>query len=286
MRRRRRERRSALLAVLVIVPVILAGVLVALGAALSAPSPPSTGADPERPAPPNAGRIDPGDLISDALFFDDDAMSAGEIQAFLDERVGECRNGACLNVATSAISSREERVSSVTGRTICGAIEGGELAVSEVIFRVQQACGISARVILVTLQKEQSLVEGRAARSPSAGRLDAAMGASCPDSAPCDPAHSGVGPQIVAGATHLASYRASEFMRQPGVHHIAFHPNGACGGADVAIANHATAALYNYTPYQPNAAALQAGWGTGDGCSSYGNRNFAYYFALWFGSTH
>ena len=38
-------------------------------------------------------------------------------------------------------------------------------------------------------------------------------------------------------------------------------------------------------PTSPNAAALDAGYGTGDGCSAYGNRNFCSYFTDWFGST-
>ena len=51
------------------------------------------------------------------------------------------------------------------------------------------------------------------------------------------------------------------------------------------IQNTATASLYNYTPYQPNAAALAAYPGTGDACSAYGNRNFFYLFRKYFGST-
>lgn len=284
----RRRRRFGIAAVLVLVPVLLVTVITAIGVTAAnlltaTGEPPVLGSEP-RELPPNAGEIDPGNLIDDELFFDRDALSAAQIQEFLDERIGECVNGACLNVATAGISSREARVSERTGEVVCRAIEGGELPVAEIIHRVQDACGISARVILVTLQKEQSLVEGRAARAPSAGRLRAAMGASCPDTAPCDPQYEGVGAQIVAGTTDLASYRASDFMRQPGTHFIAFHPNPECGGTDVAIENDATAALYNYTPYQPDAAALSAGWGSGGPCSSYGNRNFSYYFALWFGS--
>src|SRR5690606_12807423 len=61
--------------------------------------------------------------------------------------------------------------------------------------------------------------------------------------------------------------------------------NSACGRGPVYVENIATAALYYYTPYQPNAAALRAGFGEGDGCSSYGNRNFYNYFTDWFGST-
>lgn len=51
---------------------------------------------------------------------------------------------------------------------------------------------------------------------------------------------------------------------------IRWNQNAACGSSVVNIENRATQALYNYTPYQPNAAALAAGYGTGDGCSAYG----------------
>ena len=40
------------------------------------------------------------------------------------------------------------------------------------------------------------------------------------------------------------------------------------------VQNRATATLYTYTPYQPNAASLAAYPGEGDRCSRYGNRNF------------
>ncbi|TFB86267.1 hypothetical protein E3O11_05130 [Cryobacterium levicorallinum] len=63
-----------------------------------------------------------------------------------------------------------------------------------------------------------------------------------------------------------------------------YHPNGACASSNVLIENRATAALYYYTPYQPNAAALNNLGGTGDTCSSYGNRNFWVHYNNWFGS--
>ena len=67
--------------------------------------------------------------------------------------------------------------------------------------------------------------------------------------------------------------------------YILYHPYNNCGARSVYIQNGATAALYNYTPYVPNTAALNSGYGTGDGCSAYGNRNFFSYFTDWFGST-
>jgi hypothetical protein len=53
----------------------------------------------------------------------------------------------------------------------------------------------------------------------------------------------------------------------------------------VNILNQATANLYDYTPYVPNSAALNNLYGLGDGCSSYGNRNFWRIYNDWFGST-
>lgn len=224
--------------------------------------------------------FDPGTLIDDSLFYDGAAMTAGQIQGFLDQRIGACENGRCLNVLNVDISSRGARVSQTTGNLICSAVQGGTMRISELIYRMQVACGISAKVILVTLQKEQGLTTDSA---PTERELRAAMGASCPDTAPCDPAFSGVGPQIVGGVTQLKTYKAARFARQPGMHYIQFSPTASCGGTNVNITNYATAALYNYTPYQPNAASLAAGTGLGNTCSSYGNRNFYNYYTDWFG---
>ena len=58
-----------------------------------------------------------------------------------------------------------------------------------------------------------------------------------------------------------------------------------CGAGDVYIESKATAALYTYTPYQPNQAALANMYGLGDHCSAYGNRNFWRVWNDWFGST-
>lgn len=226
--------------------------------------------------------FNPENIISDALFYDSNAMSAADIQSFLDAKIGACQNGKCLNVLTTGISTRGAVVSQTTGNLICSAIQGGSMKVSELIYRVQVACGISAKVILTTLQKEQGLSTSNA---PSDWNLKAAMGASCPDTAPCDPAFSGVGPQILKGTQQLKTYKAANFGKQPGVNYIGWSPTASCGGTNLNIQNYATAALYNYTPYQPNAAALAAGYGLGDGCSSYGNRNFYNYYTQWFGAT-
>jgi len=226
--------------------------------------------------------FNPGMIITDDLFYDSHAMTSAQIQAFLDREIGSCANGQCLNVATINFSGTPTHTSTSTGNLICTAIAGGTIRISELIYRTQVACGISAKVILVTLQKEQGLVTSRA---PSDTALAHAMGMACPDTAPCDTAFAGLARQIVSGTDQLKTYKAAAFARQPGVSYIQYSPNASCGGTYVNLQNYATAALYNYTPYQPNAPALANLGGTGDSCSSYGNRNFWNYFNVWFGPT-
>jgi len=211
-------------------------------------------------------------------------MTSAQIQAFLDQKIGRCSSSDCINILRTNISSRAARVSDTTGNVVCKAFTGGtNLLVSEVIYRSQVACGISAKVILATLQKEQGLVTSK---DPSPHNLNYAMGQACPDTAPCDPAFKGVGVQILAGTTQLKTYKAARFGRQPGTHNILYNPSSSCGTKRVEVKNYATAALYNYTPYTPNAAALEKLYGTGNSCSSYGNRNFWRDYTDWFGSTH
>ena len=94
----------------------------------------------------------------------------------------------------------------------------------------------------------------------------------CPDTADCDPTYAGFFRQVYGAAKRYRYYLEHEEQYGYTAHnlnYIQYHPNAACGGAQVYIENKATALLYIYTPYQPNIAALAAGNGTGDSCSSY-----------------
>jgi len=119
----------------------------------------------------------PGLIISDSQFYDSAAMSESQIQQFLTSK------GSGLAGFTFSVNSRA-RVTSSSGATRCEAFQGGVLAASTIIYRAQVACGISAKVLLVTLQKEQGLITKKA---PSQSALDRAMGYACPDTAPCAP---------------------------------------------------------------------------------------------------
>lgn len=231
-----------------------------------------------------ASEFDPGYIISDELFYDRAAMTESQIQSFLAQNIGSCSNSNCLNVYKQTTTNRE-----ATPR--CTAYTGAaNESAARIIFKVQQACGISAKVLLVTLQKEQSLVTHR---SPTADRLKIAMGYGCPDTALCDSHFFGFQNQVYSAASQFQRYRQnpSSFRHQVGVPmKLYYHPNSvyasppSCGTVTVTIKNAATAGLYNYTPYTPNPAALANLYGTGDSCSSYGNRNFWRMYTDWFGS--
>jgi hypothetical protein len=227
----------------------------------------------------DARLFNPGNIVSDAVFFDGDAMSSASVQDFLNSQVAQCGNNNCLKNYSQATPS----MPAIAGRCAAYAGQASETA-AQIIARVGEACDISQKVMLVLLQKEQGLVT-RA--SPSAAVLNKATGYACPDTAACDAAFSGFFFQIYHAARQFKSYAANPTgynYRAGRVNTIQYHPNAACGSSAVYIENVATAGLYNYTPYQPNASALANLYGSGDSCGAYGNRNFFRMFTDWFGS--
>jgi uncharacterized protein with LGFP repeats len=225
-----------------------------------------------------------GNIISDQLFYDGGAMSAADVQSFLVSKNPRCVAAAsgtpCLKDARQDTYTRP--ADSRCPGTYVGA--AAELA-STIIAKVGAACGISQRVLLVILQKEQGLVT-LSGNDLNPVRYEKAMGFGCPDTAPCNPAFAHLFNQLYSAARQYRDYLIAPRAIKAGiVNQVRFHPNADCGTSPVFIENAATAGLYTYTPYQPNAAALNAGKGTGDGCSAYGNRNFWIYYTDWFGST-
>lgn len=224
--------------------------------------------------------FDPGNIISDSVFTDDSTMTASGIQNFLNGKVTTCRSGyTCLkDLKVSTQTKAADR--------LCSTYSGSSSeSAAAIIYKVAKACDINPQVLIVMLQKEQGLVTHT---WPSDWRYNAAMGQACPDTAPCDVAFAGFFAQVYGAARQMQLYMEGIYFTwyAPGnTWNILFHPNPECGRAPVHIVNKATSALYYYTPYQPNAAALRAGYAEGDSCSSYGNRNFYNYFTDWFGST-
>ncbi|TFD44232.1 hypothetical protein E3T37_00225 [Cryobacterium sp. TMT2-10] len=228
----------------------------------------------------DARQFDPGNIISDAIFFDGGIMSANDVQVFLNSKVSSCRVGyTCLKDYRQDTPTR----AAVSGA--CAAYIGrSSESAADIIARVGATCGISQKVLIVLLEKEQGLITDD---WPGARQYRSATGFGCPDTALCDTAYYGFFNQVYAAALQFKYYAANptRWNHIAGrVNNIRFNPDVNCGTSQVFIQNQATAGLYNYTPYQPNAAAIGNLYGSGDACSSYGNRNFWRMFSDWFGS--
>lgn len=231
----------------------------------------------------SASDFDAGMIISDAKFYDGTALGAGDVQSFLNSRVATCRattGPTCIKSYRTDIPERAERA----GR--CEAIAASSnRSAAEVIYTVGRACGISQKVLLVLLEKEQGLVTSTA---PTEIKYRIATGYGCPDTAACDTNFYGFFNQVYSAAAQFKSYAAtpSSWRYRAGTTvAVGYHPNASCGSTDVTIRNQATAGLYIYTPYVPNSASLGNLYWSGDECSSYGNRNFWRLFTDWFGSS-
>lgn len=253
---------------------------------------PSATAEPQTAAA-DLSQFQPGNIIADELFFNPNTMNEAQIQAFLNLMVPTCSPGyTCLK-------DYRQNTFTIAATPMCSEYTGAaNESAATIIYRVAQSCGISPKVLLVTLQKEQSLVTST---SPSAGKYAAAMGAGCPDTAPCDANYRSFFQQVQYGAYLFKRYTqppgtgpGTEYttrfdLRYPvgQTTNVLYYPTSRpyCGTRPVYIANQATHALYIYTPYTPNQAALNAGYGLGDDCSTYGNRNFFNFYTDWFGST-
>ncbi|MFO7690344.1 MAG: hypothetical protein R6W83_07280 [Cryobacterium sp.] len=216
----------------------------------------------------------PGTIISDYNFFNSDALTESGVQNFLEGRDCRPRDGSpCLWEYRETTVTQE-----AVGAGHCARYEGEQRQrASAIIHEVAQACGVSPKVLLVLLQKEQSLLT-----TPNASGYLRATGYACPDTADCDTDYLGFFNQV-----YNAAWQFRQYTQQPdrayaiGTVPVGFFPDQACGSTPVNITNQATANLYNYTPYQPSAGALAGN--TDDGCATYGNLNFWKFYTQWFG---
>lgn len=229
-------------------------------------------------AAPAAQAWDAGRIIDDSVFNNTTTMSPGAIQNFLNSQVPTCDTYHAPGSGSQGANPPWVCLKDYS--------EGGRSA-AQIIYDAAQQYSINPQVLLVTLQKENGLITDS---WPYPWQYRTAMGFGCPDGSPCDSQWYGFTNQVNQGARHLRNFQLQTagwtIPHRPGLNFIKYNPNSGCGGSNVNIVNGATAALYSYTPYQPNSAALATKYGSGDGCSAYGNRNFYNYFTDWFGSTY
>lgn len=254
-----------------------------------------------------------GNIISDTVFYNNSSMSTSEIQNFLNQR-----NPSCDTWGTRPASEygRSDLTHAQYAQTvgwdgppyIClkdyyqvprsdtvinnynqtASAPSGSISAAQIIKNASDTYGVNPKVLLVLLQKE-SAGPLPVDTWPLQRQYRSAMGYACPDTAPCDPQYAGFYNQVMNAARQIKIYKDNpgSYRHQPfNTANVYYHPDLArCGNSSVYLQTRATAGLYNYTPYQPNAAALNNLYGTGDSCSAYGNRNFWRIFTDWFGST-
>lgn len=232
--------------------------------------------------------FDPGLIISDSVFYDFGTMTAEEIQRFLDSQVPVCGSSSTGMPCLKNYKTDTPEKTAEVGK--CQYMPAQKnISAAQIIYNISRACGINPRVLLVTLQKEQGLVQ---AKIPSPYMYRAAMGYGCPDSDPgiCGKVWTGLFNQLYKAAGQYQWYgdpNGSFTYLRPGREvSISYHPTASrnCGKQTFLMKSQATANLYYYTPFVPNKASLANLRGTGDNCSSYGNRNFWRFYWDWFGS--
>lgn len=261
-----------------------------------------------------------GNIISDSAFTDKDSMSVADIQSFLDKRIACDRWGrgvasefgssltradlakkrgwqsppyTCLNEYHEVPKTSPGGGAPLNNYANPHQIPSGAKSAAWIIKDAAERYRISPKVLLVKLATE-SAGPLTSDKWPFRKQYHYAMGSHCPDTGPggaanCDENYAGFSIQIYSAAKLLRGYMDNMdkpwwYHKKPGKSHILWNvKESGCGGADVIIENKATAALYTYTPYQPNDAALNNMYGAGDRCSAYGNRNFWRVYWDWFG---
>ncbi len=179
-----------------------------------------------------AGEFKPSVIISDIEFTDYDSMTLEDVQRFLEKK-----NSGLATYVDPAVRVRA----------------------SQLIYDNAQMTGINPKVLLVTLQKEQSLITEPITQK----RLDWATGFgicdSCSKSDPKLQKYKGFANQIDYAAT---SFRL--FYDNPQSYGFKVGSTYTIDGKPVTIGNSATHALYLYTPHL------------------HGNRNFYKIWKNWF----
>lgn len=250
-------------------------------------------------SPKTQAGYESGKLIDDAQFLDSRSMSLAEVQSFLVSKNSGLKNQN-FPLPCYEQGSRERQLYTSAG----GQCDTPRPA-SEVIYYSAQVYGVSPKVILATLQKEQSLITSP---NPTSWQLNQAMGYACPTSGSCD-GNSAFPWQIDNGTwalryhyerangnfnwwnpssswtcgTEKNLYKPNLYPRQ----NVDFYDTNGTKYTTVYIQNPATSAFYCYTPHvynNPQGLYGRAPYGT-TGLYYSGSYNFISAYESWFGSS-
>ncbi len=242
-----------------------------------------------------------GRIIDDAVFRDANTMSADQIQTFLESKNSGLKNFRPANGIECYGSDSKERELYEAAGASCSE----EYLASRIIYYAARIYGVNPRVILATLQKEQSLIT---TTNPTSWQLSQAMGYGCPTTGDCS-GSSNFAYQIDSGTwvmryhyeranrnnswwtpssswtcgTKKNFYSPNLYPRQ----NVTFKDGNGTSYRTHYMENAATAAFYCYTPHAYNNPKGLYGlpkYGT-KGQYYTGSYNFVRSFENWFGST-
>lgn len=239
-----------------------------------------------------------GRLINNNVFLDAKSMSKSQISNFLEKK----NSGLATKKATLDCygqNSQERKLYKAAGAPCDQKVKA-----STIIYYAGQIYGISPRVILATLQKEQSLIT---TANPTSWQYRNAMGYGCPTDGDCT--SSGFYRQIDFGTwalryhferarknntwwntssgwvcgTKKKYYKPNLYPNQ----NVTFIDGNGVSYRTHKLKNAATSAFYCYTPHaynNPDGLYGRAPYGT-KGQYYSGSYNFVYWFERWWGST-
>lgn len=242
---------------------------------------------------------DGGRIIDNGVFLNAKSMSASDIQGFLASKSSGLKNMQ-FTLSCYGSDSKERQLYTAAGATCDTPIPA-----SHIIYYAAQIYGVNPKVILATMQKEQSLTT---APNPTSWQLNQAMGYACPTSGACG-GNSTFPYQIDSGTwalryhferargnmtwwstssswtcgTEKNLYKPSLYPGQ----NVRFYDTNGTHYATIFIQNAATSSMYCYTPHaynNPQGLYGRTPYGT-TGLYYSGSYNFVYFYELWFGST-
>ncbi|MFH0892269.1 MAG: hypothetical protein V1867_05820 [Candidatus Falkowbacteria bacterium] len=196
-----------------------------------------------------AAEFNPNNIISDAEMLDSGTMTLSEIQAFLDNQGGYLARYKTANFEGKIKTAAEIIYDAAVNNYDCGDAEmSSNPTEAERKIKCKPA-RINPRLLLVLLQKEQSLIDDT---SPTPRQLDWATGYGCPDGGGCNSRWQGFGKQVNSAALQFFDYVTNPHLYSYKAGNTYTITNTGRPSQSVTPANNATAALYNYTPHVYN----------------------------------
>lgn len=200
--------------------------------------------------------FNPNNIISDSEMLDTRSMSINEIQEFLESKNSFLATYKTTNAYGTPNKTAAEIIYDAANNNYdCDGVNLNSLTdENERKQKCEHITTINPKVILVTIQKESSLIES----SKNAENIEYwPLGYGCPDSGGCNPRYKGFGKQVNSTALqflHYMSVKAPDwrYAYKAGNTYNFGNTTGdfTCNAyQDVTIENNATAALYIFTPH-------------------------------------